>query len=345
MDALLQARYGDAIRSLVTAIKLTVEAKLRAALVARGLTEQEVETRLDQTFNNFKARLSDFSQGTGRRLPGPFVSMLPYLNGLRLKWELDDTRKLRHKIVHEGLRLEQSLKSGLQRPMETMSWLFNWFQGDSPTPVTSRTKKYSLKSGMLGRVAFSCEYSEGGVIVNRHAGSPDTQVWVCDGTAGPLLVKAMDSDPPDIESFAFTCFTRLGFRVVDSAVPETGSPFFHERCFLVDAHTVVVVFLVDTCELVGRTAVEQVATRVLALKQKGRALSSVFCVVNHQSGLSWQLREVESAIPEDVVQLATSCGITLMTTCDLLLLVRGAESYKWDMHSIIASLMKPGRQG
>ncbi len=95
----------------------------------------------------------------------------------------------------------------------------------------------------------------------------------------------------------------------------------------------------------SQALLQHVATRVLALKQKGTAFSSVLCVVNHQNGLAWQLREVEKAIPDDVVQTAVLCGITLITTVDLLLLVLASDSYKWDGGRIRAILSDPGRQG
>ena len=159
------------------------------------------------------------------------------------------------------------------------------------------------------------------------------------------LIEATDKDTTDVEKFALMCFSYLKFRCTDSLYPEPQSPFLHERCFAWDSVNKIVVFLIDTCELMSQALLQQVATRVLALKQQGTTFSSVICVVNHQNGLAWQLREVEKAIPDDAAQAAALCGITLITAVDLLLLVLGSGSFKWDVDRIRAILSKPGRQG
>ena len=200
--------------------------------------------------------------------------MLPWINGVRLKWELESTRQLRHKIVHEGLRLDHSMYGHLQRPMETMTWLFDWFRDPSRGPFSSRARKYPLIAAMRGDVAvlsefpFAHDYTADGVILRRSAPQarsegPVVNVVVFDGSSGAMLLKAIESEPADLETLAFTSLSRLGFRVVESAMAPAGSPFFHERCFLVDQGKIAVVFLVDTYELVGRTEIEQVAVRVL----------------------------------------------------------------------------------
>src|SRR5208337_2660751 len=208
--------------------------KLREALAARGLSEEQVEDRLSRTFNDFEARLTEYSRTTGRRIPGPIVSMLPWINGVRLKCELGTTRQLRHKIVHEGLRLDHSMYSHLQRPMETMTWLFNWFRSGSPSPFSSMIKKYPLIASMHGDIAslsslhFAHDYTADGVTLRRSAPgarsqAPEVDVVVVDGASRAMLLKAMGSEPADIETFAFTSLSRLGFRLAESAMPPAGS--------------------------------------------------------------------------------------------------------------------------
>jgi hypothetical protein len=340
-----RGRFGDAIRSLVTAIEVVLEAKLSEAFVAKGLSDPEVEKRLEATFNDFERRLADYVQTTRRRIPGPLISIIPYINGIRLGSELRATRQLRHKIVHEGLRLEPSLRGPVFRSMETMSWLFNWFRTDSPIPVTGPEKHYTLKLTMLGYGnLFSHDYTKDGVVIISRWG-PNAE----DGVVVPedlrrQLREATDKGTADIEKFAFMCFERLKYQRRQLALPDTRSPFLHERCVLLDADKRVLVFLIDACGLMAPEKLEQVATRVLALERQGNKFSSVFCIVNHQNGLAWPMREVDKAIPEEVSQIASSCGITVMTTVDLLLLVLGAESYDWNLDVIRDSLSKPGRQ-
>ncbi len=342
-----RGRYRDAIRYLVTAIEVVLECKLRDALAQKGLSDDEMEQRLERTFNDFEGRLADYVRVTGRRMPGPLISVVPWINGVRLKQELDSARQLRHKVVHESLRLERSMKGYLQRPMETISWLFNWFRIESPISVTGLSKHYTLKMAMLSQLDFfSPEYTKDGVAVKQTPQGVDGVHFIFDGNLlRDQLIEATDRDTTDVEKFALMCFSYLKYRFADSPHPEPHSPFLHERCFISDSANKIVVFLIDTCELMSQALLQQVATRVLALKQQGATFSSVICLVNHQNGLAWQLREVEKAIPDDIAQVAVLCDITLITAVDLLLLVLGSDSYKWDVDRIRAILSKPGRQG
>ena len=60
-----RGRFGDAVRSLTTAIEVALEFRLKGALMSRGLSEQEVEDRLSRTFNDFEARLTEYSKVAG----------------------------------------------------------------------------------------------------------------------------------------------------------------------------------------------------------------------------------------------------------------------------------------
>jgi len=228
-----------------------------------------------------------------------------------------------------------------------MSWLFNWFRIESPIAVTGSGRKYILKMAMLAHLdCFSPEYTKDGVLIKNLPLGVDGPTFFMDGNL-PLdqLIEAADRDTTDVEKFALMCFSYLKYRRTDSPCPEPQPHFLHERCFVSDSANKIVVFLIDTCELMSQALLQQVATRVLALKQQGTTFSSVICVVNHQNGLAWQLREVEKAIPDDVAQVAALCGVTLITVVDLLLLILGSKSYKWDADRIRAILSKPGRQG
>jgi hypothetical protein len=350
-----RGRFADAVRSLMTAIEVALEFKLREALSSKGLPEQEVERRLSKTFNDFDARLTDYSRTMRRRVPGPIVSALPWLNGVRLKRELMGARRLRHKVVHEGLQLDPSMYAHLQRPMETMTWLFNWLVRPSAGPFSSRIREYPMLVTMRGDAAlfadgrFAHVYAADGVVPRRPPVGPISEmpaadVVIFDGTSRAMLLEAMDGETVDVEAFSFTSLSRLGFRLAESPMPSAGSPFLHERCLIASPGRTTVVFIVDTSELVGRAAIEQVATRVLALEQAGGVFASVLCVVNHQNGLQWQLREVEGAFAEDAESVALSCGITVVTAVDLLLLTIGAEEFGWDLGEIRKSLQRPGRQ-
>ncbi len=338
-----RGRYEDAIRSLITAIEIVLEAKLREVLANKGLSESAIEQRVERTWNDFEGRLAEYLHTTSRRMPGPYISTLPYINGVRLKIELENTRKLRHVIVHEGQRLHFTLKEALKRAMETTTWLYNWFV-DDPTKAVQTGKNLALKSVMLGHIALGHEYTMDGVLVKSWE---QTLFGIPRWT--PLLEQLFDSidkDKADVEKFALMCFTRLKYsQRADVPPPQPGSPFLHEWCYLSHSDKTIPVFVIDTCGMVTGDELKEIATRMLALKQQGKVFSSAMCLANHQNGLSWQLRETEAAVSEEAVTMARACGVTFVTTTDLVLLVVGAETYGWDLEAIKQSLLETGRQG
>ena len=68
-----RGRQSDAIRSLITSLEVLLEAKLREYLGKVRLSEAEVESRLDKSWNNFHGRLTEYVQVSKRRVPGPIL--------------------------------------------------------------------------------------------------------------------------------------------------------------------------------------------------------------------------------------------------------------------------------
>ena len=166
-----RGRQSDAIRSLVTSLEVLLEAKLREYLNKAGLTEAEVESRLDKSWNDFQARLTEYTRISKRRVPGPILSIFPYINGVRLREELEQVRSLRHKIVHEGERISYPFHGQMQRAMETMTWLFNWL-AESPPRRKRRLEGDPLKGLLRGSaLSLAYEYTPGGVVVQPWVGA------------------------------------------------------------------------------------------------------------------------------------------------------------------------------
>ena len=81
-----------------------------------------------------------------------------------------ETRKLRHKIVHEGLHLEPWLEKPMLRAVETMTWLFDWFYDGKSVNFTrgGNDGRYALKSTWRGYLLrFETEVRPEGVHVLR----------------------------------------------------------------------------------------------------------------------------------------------------------------------------------
>ena len=125
-----------------------------------------MESRLDKSWNDFQARLTEYTRVSRRRVPGPILSVIPYINGVRLREELEQVRSLRHKIVHEGERISYPFHGQMQRVMETMTWLFNWLAESSPTR-RRRLEGDPLKSLMRGVQFLAYEYTPAGVVVQQ----------------------------------------------------------------------------------------------------------------------------------------------------------------------------------
>jgi hypothetical protein len=275
-------------------------------------------------------------------VPGPILSILPYINGVRLREELEQVRSLRHKIVHEGERISYPFHGQMQRVMETMTWLFNWLAESSP-PRGRRLEGDPLKTAMRGVLSLAYEYTSVGVVV---------QQWSDAESAGSVedelrrqLVAAIEKGSADIEKFALMAVSQVGFRRIDTPAPERNSPFFLERLILNYGGDFVPLFLHDSHESLEADTVERIAARLLALKVEGRTFSLALLIVNSQNGLEWQLRDIEEAVSEAAVQTAIACGIAVVTTVDLLLLIKGVEAGLWPFSEVSQSLMRSGRVG
>jgi hypothetical protein len=338
-----RGRQSDAIRSIVTSIEVLLEAKLQDALRKKGLSESDVQRRLDESWNNFQARLTEYLHASGRRVPGPIISVIPYINGVRLREELEQVRSIRHQIVHEGERISYPFRGQMQRVMETMTWLFNWL-AESPLQRKHRIEGNPLKTSMRGELTLDYEYTSSGVVVVRFERQAQAIV-VFEEELRRQLVAAIEKGTADVEKFALMAVKEIGLNGIDAPAPEPGSSFLFERLILVEGGSFIPLFLHDTHEVLSPEIVGRVAARVLALKLQGKPFSLALLIVNTQCGLEWQYREVGEAISDAANQMALQCGIGIVTTVDLLLLIRAAEAQLWSFEEVKQCLMRAGRAG
>jgi hypothetical protein len=157
LDALNLMERGDfsgAVRRITTSIEVIVEAKLREEL-EKLYPQTEVDTRLDKSKNDVPGRIRQLGKLSGRLLDA------------HLQSELDRTRSLRHKIVHDGYRVPYTDRGSAQRSVDTGRWIFNFFE-DDPDRVKVRETRIALRS--LGRSVtasiFHSEITQQGVVVH-----------------------------------------------------------------------------------------------------------------------------------------------------------------------------------
>lgn len=343
-----RGRYGDSIRCFVTAIEVALEAELRRLLTEMQETQTAIDAKLKSTRNNFDDRLIDYCIASKRRIPGPLLHWVPNLNGCRLVQELDRTRKLRHRIVHHGHRLDHTFSKPMLRAAETTSWLFNWLVSNADFEAR-RTRNHGLFFGWrTNSVTFPCEVRDGRIVALPPFDLANIQSAETDEL---LVVKGMDrvvhtdeillrtigpaaKSGKDVEHFVKMAFFELGMGELEDSPFEFPPQEFTERFRTSFRRETVQIFVLDTSMPVTVSHVTQVDVAWL-----DRAI----LVVNDQKDHDWHRR---STCPESNVDgQAISQNISVIRTSDLAKLVLGAMSYDWDKEAIVAELMRKGLQG
>lgn len=109
--------YTGAVRRATSAIEAVVEWRLREELTKQH-SEADVDRRLAASENDFPGRLRQLC-----KLMGPSAPSGTLLD------EFEETRRVRHDIVHRSRRLTSSEKGRAQRAVDTGRWLFNRIEG------------------------------------------------------------------------------------------------------------------------------------------------------------------------------------------------------------------------
>ena len=344
LDALglfFRGRFGGAVRSAVTAIEVALEAQLKKRLKEKGYSDEEAERRLAETRNSFQDRLADYEKVSQRRLPSPIVSWIPTINGVRLKSELGWVRELRHKVVHEGVRVDVFAHGPMQRAVETMTWLFRWLSCEDYTPGDNRNFAYF--NGARGHILLPFEYTATGIVVQPHQVNDD-DIKCADELVFEQYIASIAEFPCDVELFVKTSLIRLGIGVADAPPEIADDPLLRETYHINHNGRQSLVFCLEFDGLIDAATVGQVALRVLAHTRSCGPGWGGLCIVHHQRHALLQVREIADAISEDVNRIATDSGLTLITTVDLCLLMQGGPMYKWTIDDVRDSLFMPGRQ-
>jgi len=120
LDALNLMESGDysgAVRRVATAIEVIVEhVSGKAVEAAKG--QQAAAKFLKNTRMRFDLRLKMYQTLTGRNMTSSLAN------------ELQETRTLRHRIVHAGYRIGPDERGRAQKAVDTSRWIFNWFEND-----------------------------------------------------------------------------------------------------------------------------------------------------------------------------------------------------------------------
>jgi hypothetical protein len=339
-----RGRFGDAVRSAVTGIEVAVEDQLTKLWQQRGVLLEEIEERLKESRNNFFERIEEYERLSQRRLPGPLLSEFPHINGIRLRSELDWVRSLRHRVVHDGIRVDVLDPGPMQRAIETMSWLFDWLSSeDEHGPGTS--ENYTLFSMLRGgQVRYPFEYVNSGVRV-RPASVPDDNILSTTDQFRRQFIETTEPEVSDIELLALMSFEYLRVTYKDGPPQPSEEPRLRERFVIHDGERNALVFCCEFDDLIDASTVRAIATRVLNYRRDGGICHSALAIIHHQRHLPKGRRIVDAVIPDDMQGILDACGVTTITALDLQMLVRGVLELGWPGAAIGDLLFASGRQG
>ena len=342
--------------SFVTAIEVLLEARLREVLRILGASPEDVERKLLETRNKFTKRLDQYCYLTRSRVPGPYLHVLPTINGVRLAWELKQTRDLRHEIVHAGQRLDRNLVRPMMRVAETMTWLFNWLSRGGASGRAVKRPSHFYEVGREGFL-YNFRLEAGGVVLLPFLeGVADSQgedsgffihSWDPATIPESRFLRALGGGgkPSDIELFAKMAFAKLRIPALRDTPPVADSPLpHHDRYCIWQDGKLTLVFLLDLELVVGERDIEQIAAAVAARTRGGLSVSSVLVIVNDQNGMPFELRTHET-VSENCRAIAEACGIGLVKAEDLARLALGVQEYGWPAATIIEDLLVPGWNG
>jgi hypothetical protein len=351
-----RGRHADSITSFVTAIEVLLEARLREVLRTLGATPEKVEKTLWETRNKFMKRLDQYCYLTQSRVPGPFLHVLPTINGVRLEWELEQTRDLRHKIVHAGQRLDRHLVRPMNQVAETMTWLFDWLSEGKASRLGVKRPSVFYEAGREGFV-FDFRLETGGVnLLPKLAGVADPQgedsVFVIDSPDPATIPETRflsalggGGKPSDIELFAKMAFAKLRIPNLGDTPPVADSPLpHHDRYYIWHDGKLMLIFLLDLESVLGERDVEQIGAAVAARTRGGLSVGSVLVIINDQNGMAFEMR-VHETISENCQAIAEACGIGLVKAEDLARLALGVQECGWPAATIIEDLVAPGWNG
>jgi hypothetical protein len=162
---MVRGDYTGAVRRTVTAIEAVLEWALLREL-QKKYPSAEAEERLERTANSFPNRL-----GQWRKLAKPAISQTEFD-------EFEKTRKIRHQIVHRGLRLTLADCGRAQRAVDTGRWLFTKIEA-KPDRAKLRNQAIVLKSA--GRAATEIRFlsvlgADGITLASRGIAAPPAAV-------------------------------------------------------------------------------------------------------------------------------------------------------------------------
>ncbi len=351
-------RFADSIRSFVTAIEVLIESEVRKLLTKAGCNEHVIQLQLEKTRNNFDSRIDQYCKLSRRRLPGPRPCGVPYLNGLRLHDELNVTRRLRHRIVHHGHRLDESYRGPMLRAAETTSWLFDWIALHSDLELRRSANSVFFFGGRISNTPFGTDIVDGKIKVLSplaDEGLPDAAT--SESGEGALVIEDMlrvvhtpaillnpigkDSKHRDIEHFTRMAFYELGLGEIEDSPYPVSEKCLQDRFVFKHGDLSVAVYCFETARRLVRADCELIQEGIADQIAWGRRFDRVLVVFDDQFGCDPDCRDAANVDSLDT--FARASNVSLINAFELARLVLGVIHYGWCHEAVMSDVLKPGR--
>ncbi|TWT71643.1 hypothetical protein Pan14r_39530 [Crateriforma conspicua] len=347
---LVRGRFSEAIRSAVTAIEVSVEAKTRELLLSRGLQNEQLEAELAETKMDFFERLRRLQMLIGRRIPGPRVfwdwlnddsddpPLAPYLNGVQLTRELDAVRRIRHEIVHRGLGVSIFDRGPALRAIETMSWLFEWLEPNDP--FGEDTENYAFYSTMRGQFPLEASFTKDGVCMREPKLDWENDVVFPKDSLIEQYRQSLEGDVPDVDVFAAMTLSALGVSYSDADPSSEQSRLAHEQLWAKIGKRDTLVFSLERGTRLDVNAVSRLIQRKRNAEiSSGRRLQGLVFLENANSLI--ERDDFDEFFRENLLSLQLA-DITLVDANRVMGCILAMDKYGWDQQWIIKKLSQPG---
>jgi hypothetical protein len=343
-----RGRFGDAIRSFVTAVEVLLEAQICRLLKSQGASSSDIEARLAGTRTNFEKRMLDYCGLSKRRVPGPKLHPVPYVNGTRLLDEMSNCRRLRHQIVHHGHRLDQNYEKLMLRAAETTTWLFDWLSDGGGFEDRRQVHSTLFFSFRTSQSMFPCDIVDGKIVVVKpgYIAEPDPKEF--DGLLfGQVIyseqlyfrtISPSSSDGKDIEHFVQMSLFELGLGEIEDSEFAPKEDLTTERFFFQWNGRRIGVHLLDVPEQLDESHITRLSQ---SLDERGIPDESVRAILvsNDQMLNDWTVR---TPLNSHHSELAKSRGISLLSTPELARLVVSSMRLKWSKRLIAEDICNCG---
>jgi hypothetical protein len=337
--------YGDSIRSFVTAVEVLLEAEMRRLLAAVGTTEDEIENRLRETRSRFNLRLEAYCQLTKRRVPGPILHDVPYVNGSRFLYEFGQTRELRHDIVHGGFRLDHKYAGLMLRAAETTTWLFDWLSNGGDFEARRRVNLTLFSILRSDRGMFHCEVRDGKIVVTKPPYVSEDKV-PDDLLLGSIVysesyllarIAPPNAQDRDVEHFTKMAFYEMGLgELEDSPYADKDGPIV-ERFRINWNGKAIGVYLLDVSEKFGRQHLDELDQSLPDEgEQANRSVRAVLIVNDQMTQPTLQRKALDAQLDAH----AKSRGISVLATPGLARLLISAIRNRWARRPIAEAILE-----